>query len=72
MGGRHGTGIVPNTADVLEMSVVREMKGVGGVCEMCTCLAQALYEVRGEWIRGMVWGFTNPVGTGGVLDLCVD
>ena len=23
----------------------------------------------GEWMRGL--GFTNPVGTGGVLDVCV-
>ena len=25
----------------------------------------------GEWIRGLGLGFTNPVGTGGVLDVCL-
>ena len=24
----------------------------------------------GEWMRGFGLGFTNPVGTGGVLDVC--
>ena len=24
----------------------------------------------GEWMRGLGLGFTNPVGTGGVLDVC--
>ena len=34
-----GSGIVSSTADVLWMSVVRGMRGVGRVCEMCMCLA---------------------------------
>ena len=25
----------------------------------------------GEWMRGLCLGFTNPVGTGGVLDVCL-
>ena len=25
----------------------------------------------GEWMRGLDLGFTNPVGTGGVLDVCL-
>ena len=25
----------------------------------------------GEWIREFGLGFTNPVGTGGVLDMCL-
>ena len=54
-----GTGIVSNTADVLGMSVVRGLKGVGGVCEMGMCLARD--GVGGEWIRGLGSGFTNPV-----------
>ena len=37
-----GSGIMSTAADVLWMSVVREMRGVGGVCEMCMCLAQAM------------------------------
>ena len=25
----------------------------------------------GEWMRGLGFGFTNPVGTWGVLDMCL-
>ena len=25
----------------------------------------------GEWMRELSLGFTNPVGTGGVLDMCL-
>ena len=35
-----GPGIVSSTADMLWMSVVRGMRGVGEVCGMCMCLAQ--------------------------------
>ena len=34
-----GSGIVSSAADVLGMSVVRGIRGVDGVCEMCMCLA---------------------------------
>ena len=27
--------------------------------------------VGGEWMRELGLGFTNPVGTGGVLDMCL-
>ena len=27
--------------------------------------------IWGEWMRGMRLDFTNPVGTGGVLDVCL-
>ena len=37
VGGIRGSGIVSIAADVLGMSVVRGMSGVGGVCEMCMC-----------------------------------
>ena len=52
-------------ANVLGMNVVRGMKGVGGVC---MCLARG-----GVWGEGVDWilGFTNPVGTRGVLDVCL-
>ena len=40
VGGTRGSGIVSSSADVLGMSVVRGMRGVGGVCEMCMCLAR--------------------------------
>ena len=39
MGGTRGSGFVSTAHDVLEMSVVRGLRGVGGVCEMCMCLA---------------------------------
>ena len=39
-----GSGVLSSTGDVLEMSVVR---GVGGVCEMCMCLARGGVGVEG-------------------------
>ena len=50
VGGTRGSGIVSSAADVLWMSVVREMRGVGGVCEMCMCLARGC--VGGEGVSG--------------------
>ena len=41
MGGTRGSGIVSRAADVIGVSVVRGMRRVGGVCEMCMCLARA-------------------------------
>ena len=40
VGGTHGSGIVSSEADVLWMCVVRGMRGVGGLCEMCMCLTR--------------------------------
>ena len=40
VGITRGSGNVSSAAYVLEMSMVRGMRGVGGVCEMCMCLAQ--------------------------------
>ena len=37
VGGTCGSGIVSSAADVLWMSVVHGMRGVGEVCEMCMC-----------------------------------
>ena len=65
--GRRGSGVLSSTGDVLEMSVVR---GVGGVCDMCICLARGgVGGEGGEWMRELGLGFTNPVGTGGVVDV---
>ena len=45
---------------------------IDGVCEMCMCLARgSVGGEGGEWIKGLGLGFTNPVGTGGVLDVCL-
>ena len=36
----------------------------------CVCVwLGAAWEERGEWMRGL--GYTNPVGTWGVLGLCL-
>ena len=65
MGGICGFVFAAN--DVLEMSVVRGVRS--GVCEMWMCLARG--GVRGVGMRGLSLDFTNPVGTGGVWDVCL-
>ena len=40
VGDTRGSGILSSAAHVLEMSVVRGMRGVGVVCAMCMCLAR--------------------------------
>ena len=72
VGGTRGSEIVSNAADVLGLSVVRWMSGVGGVCEMCMCLDRGgIGGEGGEWLRGLALGFTNQIGTGGVWDVCL-
>ena len=67
--GTRGSSIVSSAADVQWMSVVRGMRGVAEVCEMCMCLSRG--SVGGEvWIRGLGFGFTNPVRTGGECWTC--
>ena len=69
MCGTRGSGVLSSTCDALEMSVVR---GVGGVCDMCMCLARGgVGGERGECMRELGLGFTNPVETGGLLDMCL-
>ena len=55
MSGTRGSGVLSSTDDML-------VRGVGGVCDMC---------MMGEWMRELGLGFTNPVGTGGMLDMCM-
>ena len=39
---------------------------------MCICFAWGgVGGDKGEWLRGLGLGFTNPVGTGEVLDVCL-
>ena len=39
---------------------------------MCMCLARGgVGGDGGEWMRGLGFGFTNPEGTWGVLDVCL-
>ena len=45
--GTRGSGIVSSTASVLWMSVARGMREVGGICEMCMCLARAAWVESG-------------------------
>ena len=40
------------------------MRGVGGICDRCMCLA---WVERG--VSGLGFGSTNPVGIGGVFDV---
>ena len=47
MCGTRGSGVLSSTSDVLEMSVV---KGGGGVCDMCMCLAWG--RAGGEGVSG--------------------
>ena len=65
MGGTRGLGVLSSACDVLEMSVVR---GVGGVCDMCMCLARGV--VGGEWVTGLGLGFTNSGGRGPTEGAC--
>ena len=40
------------------------VRGVGGVCDMCMCLARGGVGGEGnEWMRELGLGFTNPVGS---------
>ena len=49
MGGTlRNSGIVSNAADVLGISVVRGIRGVGRLCEMCMCLAWGNVEGGGR------------------------
>ena len=50
VGGTRGLGIVSGAADVLMFSVVRWIRGVGGLCEMCVYLARG--GVDGEGVSG--------------------
>ena len=63
MSGTRGSGVLSSTGDVL-------VRGVGGVCGMCLARGGVGGE-GGEWMRALGLGFTNPLGTGGVLDMCM-
>ena len=42
-------------------------------CVTCVCvwLGAVWVKMGGEWTRGVGLGFSNPVETGGVLDVCL-
>ena len=69
VGGTRGSWIVASATDVLWMSRVRVMRGIG---EIGICLARGGVGGEGsEWMRGLGMVFTNPGVTGGVLDVCL-
>ena len=47
MSGTRGSGVLSSTGDVF-------VRGVGGVCDMCMCLARGgVGGEGGEWMRGL-------------------
>ena len=48
--GVSGSGSVSSAANVLYLNMVRGMRGFGGVCAMCMCLARI--GVEGEGVVG--------------------
>ena len=69
MGGTRGSDVLPSAGDVLEMSVVR---GVGGLCDMCMCLARGgVGGVGGKWTTGLGVVLANSGRTWGKWDMCV-
>ena len=59
-------------AQVFCLVQVTCLREVGGVCDMCMCLARGgVGGEGGEWMRELGLVFTNPLGTGGVLDMCL-
>ena len=45
--------------------------GCEELVEYVRCEATWVERGGGEWMRGLCLGFTNAVGTGGVLDVCL-
>ena len=75
MGGTRGSGFVSCADNMLDMSVVRGVRGVGGVCER---IGFGLYQScrsKGSVGRVSVFGWFGPgsgrVGWGGVMSVCV-
>ena len=69
MVGTRCSGVLASAGNVLE---IRVMRGVGGVCDMCMCLARGCVGgVGGEWVTGLDLGFTSSVETWGKWDMCL-
>ena len=60
---------VSTADDVIGMSVVRGVRVVGGVCEICMCLAWGVVGGVGMSVLGL--GYTNSIRTGGVWHVCL-
>ena len=58
MSGTRGSGVLSSTGDVL-------VRGVGGVCDMCMCLARGgVGGEGGEWTRELGWALPILWGQG--------
>ena len=58
MNGTRGSGVLSSTGEVL-------VRGVGGVCDMCMCLARGgVGEEGGEWMRELGWALPILWGQG--------
>ena len=67
-----GSGVVSSAVDLLDMSVVCGLRGIGGVCEMCMCLAWGRWDVCGKRIGFGLYQFCRKSGwLGQGLGLCV-
>ena len=66
MSGTRGSNILSSSNDI-------PMRDIDKMCYICMCFARGGVggEGGGEWMRELGLGFTNPVGTGGVLDMCL-
>ena len=66
MSGTCGSGVLSSTGDML-------VRGVGGVCDMCMCLARGgVGGEGGEWMRELGLSIYQSCGDrGGVLDMCL-
>ena len=63
VGGICGSSIVSSASDMLWMSVVRGMRGVGRVCEICMCLTRV--GVGGEGDERIGFGLYQSCGNRG-------
>ena len=68
VGGTRGSGIVSSAADVWCVGCEELVEYVRCIC---VWFGVAWVERGGVWMRGLGLGFTNHVGTGGVLDVCL-
>ena len=67
MGGKRGSGVLASAGDVPEMSVVI---GVGGVCDMCMCLARGgVGGVGGDRIGFGLYQFWRNMGKVGYVSV---
>ena len=72
MGGTRGSGIVSSSFDVIGLTCgVWDNRSWWSVCNLYVFGLGGVRGEMGEWMRGLDLGFTNPVGTVGVLDVCL-